>query len=40
MSVLDSDSDSYHLFASFMCNHQTLDAWTTVSGVALLARVQ
>ena len=31
---LQADDGSYHLFASFMCNHATLGSWTSKSSVA------
>lgn len=35
-TVHSSDDGLYHLFASFMCNHNSLRAWTTVSASAHL----
>lgn len=31
---LQSEDGTYHLFASFMCDHKTLGSWTTKSSVA------
>lgn len=33
-ALYDLVSDSFHLFASFMCRHATLSEWTTVSSSA------